>query len=57
MKKTLIQICHIIERIHLFAVVEHVLAIAGGYNESGKLSQDWSVIMPGGRECTGIVVL
>jgi hypothetical protein len=41
----------------IFTVVEHVLAIAGGYNESGKLSQDWAVVMPEGRECTGIEIL
>ena len=37
------------------AVVQDVLAIAGGYNESKQMSQTWSVVMQNGSECSGEV--
>ena len=36
-----------------FSVVQEVLAIAGGFNESGLMSQSWSVVMQNGSECSG----
>ena len=34
-----------------FLVVEDILAIAGGFGASG-FQLTWSIVMPGGRECT-----
>jgi hypothetical protein len=34
-------------------VVQDILAIAGGYDDGGKLSQSWAIVGPDGLECTG----